>query len=76
MEAPVPIEVPAAHPPSYHTQSALVPRLPPVTDKVTELPRHTFADEAVAPVGSVEGVQFDPTVALQVVVQPFASDTV
>ena len=49
----MPTEVPP-HEPLYHCQLAPVPRLPPETDKVVELPEHIAVGDAEADEGAVE----------------------
>ena len=56
MVAPVPIEAPLAHPPTYHFHEAPVPNEPPVT-LISVLPPIQITEEtALAPVGAEEGV--------------------
>ena len=68
MLAPVPIDAPTPHPPSYHCHDAPVPSEPPLTESVTFPPRQIWLYGALleALVGSVEGMQPPVTVTLNV----------
>ena len=48
----------------YHFHDAPVPKLPPDTDTVVELPKVTEAGFAVAEVGAVELIQFGVTLTV------------
>ena len=52
-DVPVPIEDPPQEP-LYHSHVAAVPRLPPETDNVVELPEQIDVGEADADEGAVE----------------------
>lgn len=69
MLAPVPTSVPP-HEPLYHLMLAPVPRLPPLTLSVEELPEQMVDAEAEALVGAVEAVLTVTVVDTQPVIVP------
>ena len=56
IEAPDPALTPVPHAPLYHSHVDEVPKDPPFTDKVTDVPSQTVVALAVALVAAVEGV--------------------
>lgn len=75
IELPVPNEEPLPQPPWYHVHDAPVPKEPPLTDNVVELPLGTGFGEADAEPGAVELVLI-VTEVLAESLQPLALVTV
>ena len=67
VDVPLPTTVPP-HEPVYHTQLALVPKLPSVTVKVDVAPEHISVGPDVAVVGATDGVLCVTVTFAQVVV--------
>ena len=67
VDVPLPNCVPPQEP-VYHTQTALVPKLPSVTVKVDEAPEQISVGPAVAVVGAADGVLCVTVTVAQVVV--------
>ena len=67
VDVPLPTSVPPQVP-VYHTQLALVPKLPSVTVKVDEAPKQISVGPDVAVVGATDGVLCVTVTVAQVVV--------